>query len=620
MAIHEWYRTLRWRLRIGILFLRALGYRRRLSDVKFIGITGSAAKTTTKDLVYSILSAAHPVSATQESLNTTAAVSRTILRARPAEHYCIVEIAAFRPGSLDFPLRLFRPVIGALTVIGRDHYRAFKSLDAIADEKSKLIRALPASGIAILNIDDPRIRSAGEQCRCRIIWVGQGEQATIRLLKADSIWPDPLSMTIAYQGTRYEFTTNLHGTHLALPVLTALGIAIATGMPLTRAIATVSTAVPTEGRMQLVDSQDGVTFVRDDMKAPAWSLGLSLEYLQQARATRKVAIIGTLSDFSGDSSAKYRQFARQVREHADLVVFVGPNAHRALRARCDEDDRSIQGFRHLREAADYLADTLQPGDLVLLKGSRKTDHLSRLFHHRIQPVTCWREHCDRDHFCSTCEKLHEDKAFPVPARPGPPVIIGLGNPSPRYHHTPHNIGYQVIERLSDACGGQWETAPDGQICIVTIGGIRTLLLKPAANMNVCGPVIRRFLEASVSHPDHCLIVHDDMDLEQGTVRTKQTGGDAGHRGVRSVISELGTDTIRRVRIGVRRHGDSVSAGERVLSGFSIDDRRLLQPAVDQAVIMIQETLPILSGRHNPTHSLNNNNESQQENPVREIGR
>ena len=142
------------------------------------------------------------------------------------------------------------------------------------------------------------MRSIGEGCNRRIIWFGEGAGATLRLREARSRWPDPLTLFFEYQNKTYEVRTQLHGTHMAIPVLASLGVALAADLPLEKAIVAIAQVQPTEGRMQVVSGDDGVVFIRDDSKAPHWSLNAPLEFLREARADRKVAVVGTISDAS----------------------------------------------------------------------------------------------------------------------------------------------------------------------------------------------------------------------------------------------------------------------------------------------------------------------------------
>ena len=302
-------------------------------------------------------------------------------------------------------VRIFKPDIAVVTVIGRDHYSAFKSMEAIDAEKEKVVLALSPQGIAVMNIDDPLVRLMGERCNRQVIWFGKEAGATLRLREARSRWPDPLVVVFDYQDKTYEVRMQLHGTHMAIPVLASLGIALAANLPLEQAISAIQQVQPIEGRMQVVTGKDGVVFIRGDWKAPQWSLHAPLEFLKEAKASRKVVVLGTVSDASGDATRRYKKYSRHAREVADIVVFVGPHAHRAIRARQNETDTAIQGFSSIRDASKYLQNELRKGDLVLLKGSHRADHLVRLVINRDRSIQCWKEKCAVETFCEKCPKL-----------------------------------------------------------------------------------------------------------------------------------------------------------------------------------------------------------------------
>src|SRR5690606_4231004 len=155
---------------------------------------------------------------------------------RRKERWCVAEIGATGPGSLDRSLRTLKPHIGVLTIVAQEHYTAFRDLDAVATEKRKIVDAVSERGIVVVNFDDPRVREIARQARARVIGVGEAEDATIRLLEASSSWPEPLTLRIRYEGAEHLVRTSIHGRHLALPVLCALGVGVAAGMSIERAI------------------------------------------------------------------------------------------------------------------------------------------------------------------------------------------------------------------------------------------------------------------------------------------------------------------------------------------------------------------------------------------------
>src|SRR5690606_22858813 len=142
-----------------------------------------------------------------------------------------------------------------------------------------------------------------------------------------------------------EVHTQLCGTYWVPCVLAALAVGITLGLPLATAVQAVQAVPPFSRRMEVVQHPDGITFVRDDFKAPLWSIPAALQFMQEARAQRKVVVIGTISDFRGSSNSRiYAGVARQALEVAEHVIFVGPHARRALRARRQPGDAALQAF------------------------------------------------------------------------------------------------------------------------------------------------------------------------------------------------------------------------------------------------------------------------------------
>jgi UDP-N-acetylmuramyl pentapeptide synthase len=396
------------RVRRALVIWCGAWLRRRLGKrVTYVGITGTAGKTTAKDLSAAVLSAFGPCQRTDRSENAPFYVALTIASVRRQHRYCVVEVAASQEHDLARPARLLKPDIAVLTLVAREHYSGFRSLEAIAAEKAKLIAALRPGGVAVLNIDDPLVRAIGERCNARVIWIGKAQGATLRLVEARSRFPEPLQLKIEHENAIFEVNTRLHGEHLALSVLAALGVALAAGLPLDKAIAAVAQAQPSEGRMQVVTADDGVVFIRDDWKAPHWSFTAPLEFLKAAQAKRKVLIIGSVSDSPDGPAKRHVRLARAALEVADVVVFVGTDSAHALKAKPSNPAKSLLAFASLREAVEYLRTGLHAGDLVLLKGTNKQDHLVRIVLDRNRPVQCWRQRCGLPRFCGRCSQLYQ---------------------------------------------------------------------------------------------------------------------------------------------------------------------------------------------------------------------
>lgn len=163
------------------------------------------------------------------------------------------------------------------------------------------------------------------------------------------------------------------------------------------------------------------------------------------------------------------------------------------------------------------------------------------------------------------------------------VVVGLGNPGPEYQDTRHNVGQRVLDALAKTVRGSWRR--DGAT-IVARGrwrGETVRLVKPLAFMNESGPVVARALRRAEAGPADLILVYDDIDLPLGTVRLRMKGSHGGHNGVRSVIDALGTEEIKRVKVGIGRPDHKGDVPDHVLTSFERDELPVVEAAVAEAV-------------------------------------
>lgn len=163
------------------------------------------------------------------------------------------------------------------------------------------------------------------------------------------------------------------------------------------------------------------------------------------------------------------------------------------------------------------------------------------------------------------------------------VVVGLGNPGPEYRDTRHNVGQRVLDLLAKTVRGSWRR--DGAT-IVARGrwrGEEVRLIKPLSFMNESGPVVAKALRRAEAGPADVILIYDDIDLPLGTVRVRMKGSHGGHNGVRSVIDALGTQDIKRVKVGVGRPDHRGDVPDHVLTSFEHDELPVVDAAVAEAV-------------------------------------
>jgi UDP-N-acetylmuramyl pentapeptide synthase len=194
----------------------------------------------------------------------------------------------------------------------------------------------------------------------------------VRAVNIRSSWPDRLSFTVVHGTESQLIQTQLCGAHWVYAVLSAIAVGITAGMRLPAIAEALQRVEPFRRRLSPVE-RNGITFVRDDWKASLGTIPAALRFMKDARAARKIVVIGTISDY-GNSNVLgrriYPSLAAEALESADHVVFIGPQTSKCLKARRHADDQALQAFFSMEHARDYLLQLLRPGDLVLLKGSR----------------------------------------------------------------------------------------------------------------------------------------------------------------------------------------------------------------------------------------------------------
>jgi PTH1 family peptidyl-tRNA hydrolase len=162
------------------------------------------------------------------------------------------------------------------------------------------------------------------------------------------------------------------------------------------------------------------------------------------------------------------------------------------------------------------------------------------------------------------------------------VVVGLGNPGPEYRDTRHNIGQRVVDALAAQLKKAFHLDAGAHVARASWRGEALYLVKPQSFMNVSGPAVRRILRAIGAEPADLVLVYDDIDMELGKVRTRLQGSAGGHNGVRSIIDTLGTDAIRRVKIGIGRPAHKAQVPDHVLEAFDPDEREVVDRAVATA--------------------------------------
>lgn len=161
------------------------------------------------------------------------------------------------------------------------------------------------------------------------------------------------------------------------------------------------------------------------------------------------------------------------------------------------------------------------------------------------------------------------------------LIVGLGNPGRKYARTRHNIAFLVLEEFIEKHGLEFKEKRDYRICNGSIDGTEIVLIEPLTFMNRSGTAVHKIMDKFNIPSEKTIVIHDDLDIEVGRLKIRRRGSSGGHRGVESIIQNIGSSGFIRIKIGIGRD-EYISAEDYVLSKFRRNELPLIREAIKKA--------------------------------------
>ena len=387
--------------RLGRLYRCTVTRRTRI-----VAVVGSFGKSTTTRAVAAALAAPGLKSMTA---NAWTSVAMAILRIRPSQRHAAIEVGIGASGEMAQYARLLRPDLTVVTSIGSEHQSSLGSLDAIRAEKTRMVAAMPASGIAVLNGDDPNVLWMRAQAPARVILFGFGAGCDVRAEHVRLDWPHGTRFHLDAFGHEREVAVRLIGRQMIYPVLAAIAVALTEGVALDDALSRIRLLPPTSGRMDPVALPNGAIVLRDDYKSPLETIYAALDTLAEIPARRRVVLFGDVSEPQGRERPIYAALGSRVALVASQLVVIGRgfSGYWAGARRAGMPNTAITNSgRTVHDAAAVLQKKLQPGDVLLIKGRRpqKLDRVRIILQGRR--VRCDIPFCDiRTMECEDCPML-----------------------------------------------------------------------------------------------------------------------------------------------------------------------------------------------------------------------
>jgi len=344
----------------------ARNYRNSL-DLQVVGITGSSGKTSTKDMIRSVLEQQFRVNATAGNLNNHIGVPLTVLSTEAEHEVGVFEMGMSNPGEIEVLAQIASPNLAVITNVGTAHIEFMKTREAIAQEKGMLAEAIESDGCVILPAADDFTDSIRQRCRGRVVTAG---------VETGDVMARNLQRSA--EGTSFELVTpagnapvhlTIPGDHMVSNATLAAAVGLQMGLSLEQIAAGLEAVSLTKGRMES-KSVAGLRFLDDSYNANPDSMKAALRTLRELPVTgRRIAVLGRMAELGDLSEAEHRALGKAAAENGiDILLAIGEVGEQIAASAGDRVEAHV--FEDHAGIADYLRAQAGPDDLVLLKGSR----------------------------------------------------------------------------------------------------------------------------------------------------------------------------------------------------------------------------------------------------------
>ncbi len=348
---------------------------RRESGAKVVAITGSAGKTTTKEVCAELLSTRYRVFRNKGNLNNHIGLPLSLLELRARPEVAVVELGMNHPGEISTLVAIAEPEVRVWTNVGDAHIGFFATADAIADAKAEILEGASPETVLVANADDPRVMARARAFRGKLLSFGTADLADVQASAVGMRGLDGIRARVRTPAGEFTLDTPLTGFGNLSNILAATAVAVHFEVPLQAIADRASQLQPAHHRGELLRLPGGITLIDDSYNSSPSALKRSLEILGAANGSaRKIAVLGEMLELGTHADRLHRECGRAAYStDLDLLVAVGGVAAQAL---ADEAKAAGLPSSQIAVVADQAAAVeevlrrVRPGDLVLVKGSR----------------------------------------------------------------------------------------------------------------------------------------------------------------------------------------------------------------------------------------------------------
>jgi UDP-N-acetylmuramoyl-tripeptide--D-alanyl-D-alanine ligase len=358
----------------------AHNYRKSFAELKVIAVTGSAGKTTTKDLIYSVLKQKYSCLKTEGNYNNHIGLPLTLMRLNSKIQFAVLEMGMSALGEIKLLAEIAEPDIGIVTNVAEAHLEQLGSLENIARAKKELIDQLKATDKAILNFDNSYTKKMGKETAAEVVYFGFENGADLQTLEYNfDSRKEILNFKIEYDSNVNLFKFNKAGKHNIYNAMVAIILGLEYNLSFSEIQQGLYQTEFSSNRMDFIELKQGVRIINDSYNANPLAVKAALDVLMAHQSERKIAVLASMLELGAQSQAKHREIGFYAAEQGlDLLVTIGPEGREiAAGAETEMNAKKIISFDNNKECIEFLRAEIKDGDLILIKGSR-ANHLEEI--------------------------------------------------------------------------------------------------------------------------------------------------------------------------------------------------------------------------------------------------
>ncbi len=346
--------------------------RRYMQKARWIALTGSSGKTTTKEMIGAGLAARRRVHRTPGNFNNEIGVPLTLLAMPDETEIAVLELAMRGPGQIAELTRMVDPDVGLVTNVRAVHLAYFDSLDGIAAAKGELYALLREDAVSVVNLDDPHTRLQATRHAGPRVTFGRQMGADLRLEQVEDGFLPGATLTLAHGDRHWRLGLRIGGVHAAVDAVSALATIVAAGEDPESAIPAIEQLEAGPGRGRAHQLADDRVLIDDSYNSSPAALASVLDTLRATPTRgRRVLVMGDMLELGQMELALHREAGRRAATvGVQMLVAVGPLAREAAESARRSGTQEIHCYPNADEAAGSIAEYLRPNDLILVKGSR----------------------------------------------------------------------------------------------------------------------------------------------------------------------------------------------------------------------------------------------------------